>query len=837
MMDGEKRKPESAPAQPTRPYGVPPARDVDHHGLLDRLRGLRERRARNEAEKRARPPRRFRRTRKVLKWIFGILGILLLLVVLAIATVWTFPELVLTRGRVNSLASGFLVQTSPRIPYALPAPDSGPVTLKVGKPDWRTRAFQVAIAPGCYRLGGEGAKSEGCFDVAEVEVAIRLHLKTIAQIAWVGPIRLHSTSATIRPSEEKKKKKEEEKASEPFDPSKYLKYVAKDFHWNPIDVRIDGIHIPASGVDAKAAIRNTTVRTKFDSVQLMGQATGVSADKSRWTAALDGIATRVGKLIKLPKLDATYNFGKNKASRIKADLAATFDTEKTTVGGKLNADWTAPFSQARSLKIRDGDFFASQDEFRTRSTVALVLAGVTRMGKPPVMSIRVEASRLQKTADRVDFKMKIDEYSFAGLDLLADAEFAMVTAPGKDRIDWKRGQLRVGTDDFKKTIRAFRRTPWAVPAPFAVLNGPIWLETGAIRNEKGALFIPLTLKSNLTSREQTVALGSDVQIRLDSQQLTPKDIGVTVKIDKLRLRLPNYDPISPTPALFRDSRIISKEQLAQERVARAENLRREQAETVRVGQSSAGRRGPTLDGGKPAEPPKVPTRVTIQGGPSSIQLLNRFFEPELDAEIDVTMDSTRNKGALTGVVETSKAFTIHYLNRDITVEGIAIILRPELQVDAQFSMDRAGYHVIADFTQRAGRSRIDLTSEPLLSEDEIVSLMLYGQPRSSVTADQDSSVGSAQAAMSSQALGIFSLWAFASTPIEAVLYDPATKTYQAVVRLPGGVTASIGNNWEDEKQVALSKSIGKNWAISTELIQGANDVNRAGTMLRWRKRY
>jgi hypothetical protein len=91
--------------------------------------------------------------------------------------------------------------------------------------------------------------------------------------------------------------------------------------------------------------------------------------------------------------------------------------------------------------------------------------------------------------------------------------------------------------------------------------------------------------------------------------------------------------------------------------------------------------------------------------------------------------------------------------------------------------------------------------------------------------------------MSSQALGIFSLIAFASTPIETVLYDPATKTYSAVVRLPGGVVASIGNSWEDERQVALSKSIGRNWAISTELIQDANGVNRGGTMLRWRKRY
>jgi hypothetical protein len=235
--------------------------------------------------------------------------------------------------------------------------------------------------------------------------------------------------------------------------------------------------------------------------------------------------------------------------------------------------------------------------------------------------------------------------------------------------------------------------------------------------------------------------------------------------------------------------------------------------------------------------PKIPTRVSIKGGPSSIQLLNRFFRPQLDAELDITMDSTKSNGALTGFVETSRAFTIRYLNRDITVEGVAILMRPEIQTDAQFSMDRAGYHVVADFTQRAGRSRIDLWSEPLLSEDEIVSLMLYGQPRSSVTADQDSSVGNAQAAMSSQALGIFSLWAFASTPIEAVLYDPATKTYQAVIRLPGGVTASIGNNWEDEQQVALSKSLGRHWAVSTELIEGTDGTKRAGTMLRWRKRY
>jgi hypothetical protein len=752
---------------------------------------------------------------RVLKWFFGIIGGLVALVLLAVTTLWFFPELLLNSKRASGFVEGILVPEKP-----LP-PGTYPLTLDIDKPDWKTRAFRISLVPGCWDIKTASINADACFEDARIEVAIRLHLKIIAQLVWIGPIHLHSSRLVLRFPKSKEPPPPED-PGKPFDPADYMKYVAKDFRWREIDLRFADVRLPESGIRANLNLRNEAATGKLDSIELGGSATGVSEDGSRWKAALEGTARHEAERIILPLVRASYQFGKSAPnSKITAELGATYQLKDKSFAGSLKANWIAPTPQVKSLAIDKGDFLISTEEIATKATVKAVLAGISRAGTPPMMALRVAASRKQKTSDRVDFNVAIDEYRFMGLDLVCDAEFAMYNDPKVDRIQWKKGKLRIGTDNFRKTVFALRRTPWAVPAPFAVLDGSIWAETEALENREGFLHIPIKFRTDLKSREQAVATETGIHFRLDSRTLKPKDLAINAQLAKVRLRLPDYDPLAPVPVITRDPRIVTKAELTEEQKVRAKQLAN----------------GDDQGTGEVFEPPAMPTRITIQSPPGAIQLLNRFFTPEMPGQVDLAIDTSSQFAALKGIVQTSAPFTFNYLNRSISVDRIAIRFQPAIEIEARISMKRGGYKVMANFTQAAGRSKIELTSAPLLSEDEIVSLILYGVPRTSVTADQDQSVGSAQAAMSSQALGIFSLIAFASTPIETVLYDPATKTYSAVVRLPGGVVASIGNSWEDERQVALSKSIGRNWAISTELIQDANGTNRGGTMLRWRKRY
>ncbi len=108
-----------------------------------------------------------------------------------------------------------------------------------------------------------------------------------------------------------------------------------------------------------------------------------------------------------------------------------------------------------------------------------------------------------------------------------------------------------------------------------------------------------------------------------------------------------------------------------------------------------------------------------------------------------------------------------------------------------------------------------LRSEPSLPRDDIISLILYGKTSDRLASFEKESVGSTQAAINDRALGLFSIWAFASTPIESVSYDSNRKIYSANISLPGGISLNIGTNWEQVNSLSLRKYIANGWSFVT----------------------
>jgi hypothetical protein len=82
------------------------------------------------------------------------------------------------------------------------------------------------------------------------------------------------------------------------------------------------------------------------------------------------------------------------------------------------------------------------------------------------------------------------------------------------------------------------------------------------------------------------------------------------------------------------------------------------------------------------------------------------------------------------------------------------------------------------------------------------------------------------------------MYLLASTPVESVGYDPATKVFHAKVRLANGTSLNLGSNMKALNQIGLRKLLGPNLAIVSYLENPLDPVHRTLTaFLEWSKGY
>jgi hypothetical protein len=760
---------------------------------------------------------------KILKWFFATLFALLLLSVGVALIVWMNPGKILTSERVSGWVAPLVrFERDPKAAF----PNAPLVSLEITPDGFWRRTIAIRLAPGCYALASEPkGGTEACLTTADLSFSIRVSKRTYLKLTALEHLEIRISRGRFVAG---KTAIPEAKTEAPGTGFGYLHYLDRGFTWGPIAIKVDQFEIPSAKLEVAAAIESAEVdhRGLKSSPKL---AVSVHADNPEWNASVDGEIFQKGDILNVPKASVAFRTkakkGENDTLRLAGEVAGTYVLSSGDLDGDFSVIWRAPTPEIESLKAEDGKIRMRENELSAHTTLKALLQGKTPLGRLPILTVDVGAAvhPAEKSGSRpIDIDLKIDAYEFAGIRAHSDLSVSLVPSKGANEIRYRKGELRVETPDFAKTIALLSKTSWAIPTPFNVFRGPMVFHTEPFRETEDRTTIPAVFSTDLTSTEQTFNTETKFEIDIAKKDFAILRLKIDALLKKMQFRLPDYEPLAPVPSLARDSRII----------------RYVKPKTYVKGQPDPKTKlvpAPKPSGAPFKKPTGFPVLVSVKGGPGSIALLNRFFDPVLLAGIDLSTDS--DSGALAGSVTLSTPFRIHYLNRAINLERLDLKFRPAVETVAVISMDRSGYHISATLHQGDGKTQVSLSSSPPLQDDEIVSLLLYGMPKNSISSEQSRSVGSAQAAMGSEALGIFSFWAFASTPIESVLYDPATQTYSAVVSLPGGVTASIGSSWENERQLALSKSLGRNWAVSTEIIKDASGVDRGGTLLRWRKSY
>jgi TamB, inner membrane protein subunit of TAM complex len=340
-----------------------------------------------------------------------------------------------------------------------------------------------------------------------------------------------------------------------------------------------------------------------------------------------------------------------------------------------------------------------------------------------------------------------------------------------------------------------------VPAPLDILEGTIGITTKS----------PVGLKENgwqsivemavdLKSPTQVVLAEAKVSLQL-ANSFKSLDVDLDALIRTLKLDLPPLDPVLGFPALTSDKRILRK-------FSKNVNSKFQVRVVSRLRTQKAG----------------------------AIQLYSRFAKPNIPLSILLNCEGAES----TGFVR-FEPFTVNYLRRKIYVEKINISLtkneEEDLPIDGRFWMEQGGYKIFIALSGTVQSPTISLTSDPVLTKNDIISVLIYGRLASELVANEAETAGNVNAAVADRAIGLFGLWAFASTPIQSFSYNATTKVYTATVDLGNGVTAGVGTNWEQATNFELRKRVSSRWVLTATWAPNQNNRQQGRLVLQWEKRF
>ncbi len=383
------------------------------------------------------------------------------------------------------------------------------------------------------------------------------------------------------------------------------------------------------------------------------------------------------------------------------------------------------------------------------------------------------------------------------------AEFSGI--PVKFPNDWTmevETGLRLEIESFQELVDALRGTAYAVPAPLNVFVGDVRFSTRGSADLKGGVF-PVSFETEMASKHQALKILSDGDLKLRDLKGTPSaHLDLEVELSDVRLSLPRLDLRAP-PRMLPDSRI--------------------------------------KDLSKPEESPGGPSAFTYSirvrtpdGRP--VELLSNLTKGPIPVQLDLV--STAEKAAV-GAIRIGN-FPVRFFGREATVERFVLSL-PEQgpqTVDGLVKVKYGDYTIRVLVLGTAEKPQIQFQSDPPLPEDQIVSVLLFGQTTEELDPEQSETVGNFKSAVAGRAVSLLSLSLLASTPIQSVGFDPTTGRLSAKIRLGEGTSLNLGAAAGESGSVGVQKRLGPHWTISTEVLQPVR--NREPTysaFLEWINRY
>lgn len=502
------------------------------------------------------------------------------------------------------------------------------------------------------------------------------------------------------------------------------------------------------------------------------------------------------------------------------------------VGGLRCGPQTVRMQLARRLIKNNSDLFILRPEFEVRLN-RLDFGGERRGGD-------------------FSFDLELAHMNFIAIKMRTEGTFSQ-SAPEGFRYDVA-GGVDLAILKFSRIVGLLRSTPYAVPAPLNVLDGPVNLRLRVHGNEqKGSL--RYDVRPNLRSMYQALDLRAtgrtDYALHADhpKKNRVTASTDVLVEVEDMRLSAPRFDLRAP-PALKPDSRfgpLPTQRELASETGAlpeapgldfrvRVRTLRARSIQiTTNLTESPIPIEMDLIYGGEPRTVAPLEALVPARG-PASVSsppLVSRF---ELESSAPRKIEKDKK---VTGYVVVGRT-PVEIFRRRASLETLRVDLLEDGRqpVNGRVNVRYLDYEIYALLLGDAREPQIKLVSDPPLPEDQIIAVLVFGRPLGELSEDERTTVTNLDAAFTDAVLGLGSLYFLASTPIESVGYDPERKMVSAKLGIGGGTTLEIGRGNQGTTGVGLRKRFGRHWVLRSDVERlGATGERVVSAFVEWIRRF
>jgi len=698
---------------------------------------------------------------------------------------------------------------------------------------------------------------KACFD--KLDIAARYDFEGFKpKLLEVGPLNITGGDILVRtPKEEKKEEKKKDAAFSI--PKLTVPDLVKNIHLHAVNIQVDRVeaHVGEITYEMNAKVTGTqddkgrpqTIKVTASLVEKPAnrtidlEATALSPtafEENDWelNTKVDATLSPTTKLSANAKLNAT---GKGD---INHEIDVKFSEAKITGDAKLNGTLTeksfstkivanannlsevvrAAKLPACTIDLKATDVHNNRGDLKLDCPIDVVLKKFTlpspelqKMYKPPER-VRIDLSAQAKTFFVPDpeqktigtVKIHVEPFKGKLVKTRGDIKIDFAGIPAEPIDSWKiTSDLDVDfiVDDIANLIAVLSETKYPAPAPFNKFSGPVQFSLeGKVSSATEFGQFPVKLTTNLKSPDQVIDMTSDGKLNvgfIGKKAIKETSLELDVKLTDVQLQLPNI-ALAALPRLTPDGRIILNPEEQKKKEAR----------------------------------PDIPFDydVTIKTPPQNpIRILSNITPKYIPINIDMHMTNEKMEGSIL-----ISNFNIKLFSRSAVLEKLNLIFEEPVEhskVDGRLSMEFPELKLFVNMAGTIENPVITLSSDPSMSEGDMLSTLLYGAPLSSIDSNQASSVSSMNAAMADRAMALTSFFMLGSTPIQSIAYNPQTKMFSARVRLGKRTSFGVGAS-QSEKSAGLRTRLGKGFSISTGVDKNDDDDSAAASaMIEWSKRF
>lgn len=417
-------------------------------------------------------------------------------------------------------------------------------------------------------------------------------------------------------------------------------------------------------------------------------------------------------------------------------------------------------------------------EQEINAKIETVLTGQKRLhGK---IGVQVESLvEIKSRSITLNFLQKTDS-QFKTSDLLKNHENLLTSLLLGTQVDLKIDQL----NDKWKT---FENSLFQLPAPLNSLDGHLLFNLAFQEGSKNNLDALFNISIDLTGHEQNLILSSQSKLPLNKSNLTPNGpLQTQVELERVNLRLPDWQAEAKTPQLLPDSRIILNSQSEIKPIS------------------------------KQTKQSKINMNMHLKTeSKKPMTIATNLLQEDIRLNFNIQIKQSVIK---TGWLEVMP-LKLEIFKRKIYLKSLRLDFQAPLlpQLTAEIHFDLPEYLITLNLEGTTSQIRHHFRSTPPLPQSDIYAVLLFGRPLTELSDSDRTATNQTQQLLSDGLLSLSVLYFLSGGPIESIGFNPETGSVSAQLGLSKKSSLTLSTSSSGEKRASVRRNLGKGWSINTSI--------------------